>query len=353
MFMPKRTNFFQHVVALLHEQIYPGATVSESEMLIDRGTGASREVDVVIRPDSPYEIVVSIEATSRSAPATVEWVEQMHGKHRELPTDRLILVSDSGFTPEALKKAEHIGVLALSPSMLEGELLESEVGKKVAWLTHFSFLEMIGVESRVRVRAITMTGQIARLSGRPTTKLFVESSSTTLTLSEYLEAVVASEWSTLVNFVDVETFRAGEMFEITGSLPQVINIGDHSARLLVDLADFPNIHMTGVGVVIEMPIKLLFRAERIDVDLAPKRLGEVATYSATEMLTGAGKVTVVMSSSGDNNRITTQIDNSSAPSGFRLAAVGWAVSGMKIDTKSASPLRIEKLSSKTDSNGDQ
>jgi hypothetical protein len=341
--MPKRSNFFQHVIALLCEQLYPGAIVSESELLVDRGTGAKSEVDVVIRPKSSFEIVISVEATSRARPATVEWVDQMHGKHRELPTNRLVLVSDSGFTPEALIKAEHIGILALSPSVLEVDFLEGEVGKKLSWLTHFSQLEFRSVETRVRVRAMMPDGQIARLSGRPTTRLFLESSPTILTLGEYAEHVVGSEWSTLVNFIDMETIRAGDVYQLTGSLPQQISQGGRSARLLVNLADFPRIHSTGVGVVIEMPVLIKFRVERFDVDLTPKRLGNVATYSATEMDTGSGKVTVVMSSSDQHNWTTVETDTSSeAPRDHHLVSIGWRVTGEKAKTKVSSAWQLEK-----------
>jgi hypothetical protein len=47
--MPKRTNTFQQLVVILHEQIAGQATVVESEMLQNRVTGEEREVDVVIR----------------------------------------------------------------------------------------------------------------------------------------------------------------------------------------------------------------------------------------------------------------------------------------------------------------
>jgi len=55
---------------------------------------------------------VSVECTRRnsSRPATVEWVEQMWGKHHSLTTDKLILVSKSGFTRPALAKAKWLGI---------------------------------------------------------------------------------------------------------------------------------------------------------------------------------------------------------------------------------------------------
>jgi len=47
--MPPRTNDFQQFVALLHKQLAPtGATVTESNMVLDRMTGDLREVDVTV-----------------------------------------------------------------------------------------------------------------------------------------------------------------------------------------------------------------------------------------------------------------------------------------------------------------
>ena len=43
----------------------------------------------------------------------------MIGKHDELPTDKLVLVSETGFVKQAEKLAEAKGVILLSPTDLE------------------------------------------------------------------------------------------------------------------------------------------------------------------------------------------------------------------------------------------
>lgn len=87
----------------------------ESCFLSDRRTGEEREVDIVIESAvGTYPIRVGIECVDHGRPATVQWVEQMCGKHRDLPTDKLVLVSRSGFCKSALRKAEAYGVEALS-----------------------------------------------------------------------------------------------------------------------------------------------------------------------------------------------------------------------------------------------
>lgn len=113
--MPKRSNQFQRLIAIVHHALAEDATVEESRELRDRVTGQSREVDIVIESlVGDYSVFVSIECSHRSRPATVEWVEQQHAKHQNLPTNKLILVSRSGFTVEAAAKATLCGIDALT-----------------------------------------------------------------------------------------------------------------------------------------------------------------------------------------------------------------------------------------------
>ena len=91
-------------------------------MLTDRVTGAQREVDVVIRSKvEGREVVVSVEAADRTRKADVEWVEQLIGKHRDLSTDTLALVSQAGFGPAALIKARHYNAVPLTPEDLDAD----------------------------------------------------------------------------------------------------------------------------------------------------------------------------------------------------------------------------------------
>jgi hypothetical protein len=92
------------------------ATVSESAMLTHRLTGELREVDVVIRAVvGGHAVVVSVECIEHSRPADVTWVEQMITKHAHLETHRLVLVSLSGFSTQAVDLAAKLGVEAYTP----------------------------------------------------------------------------------------------------------------------------------------------------------------------------------------------------------------------------------------------
>lgn len=101
--MPKRTNLFQEVVSVIYEHLAEGASKEESAMLTNSVTGKNREVDVVLRSRTAgHELIIGVEAASRHPdPISVEWVEQMVGKHENLPTHVVVLVSETGFTPQA------------------------------------------------------------------------------------------------------------------------------------------------------------------------------------------------------------------------------------------------------------
>jgi len=96
------------------------AVVEESAMLTHAATGAKREADVVIRSTvAGYGVMVSIEATATGRRATGPWVEQMCAKHAGLPTNQLVLISEKGFTPEALRLAATKGAVTLTPADLD------------------------------------------------------------------------------------------------------------------------------------------------------------------------------------------------------------------------------------------
>lgn len=121
--MPKRTTPFQAMVRIVREHYaQPGVTITESKLLRDAVTGIEREVDVVVEGQFDGEpMVISAEVIEHKRPATVTWVEQILRKHRDLPTNRLLLVSKSGFSANALSliETEAGRVEALTPELVE------------------------------------------------------------------------------------------------------------------------------------------------------------------------------------------------------------------------------------------
>jgi hypothetical protein len=121
--VPKRSTPFQAVVRLVRQHLaQPDVTVTESKELRDAVLGIDREVDIVIEGELDGEpVVISIEVIEHGRPATLSWVEQMLRKHRDLPTNRLLLVSKSGFSANALAAvgSEAGRVQALTPEVIE------------------------------------------------------------------------------------------------------------------------------------------------------------------------------------------------------------------------------------------
>ena len=118
--MPARTNRFQRLVKLVKQHVAGDGNVVESRMLIDARTGEKREVDLVVETlVAGHRVHVCFECVGRGRSATVEWIEGMRGKHQDLPTSKLVLVSERGFTKAARKKA-----VALSFELLELETLD-------------------------------------------------------------------------------------------------------------------------------------------------------------------------------------------------------------------------------------
>lgn len=113
--MPKRSNTFQRVVLLVRRHLAQDATVTESKMLVDTVTGEHREVDIYLEGTSHGEnVAISIECRDHTRRCSIDWIESMRAKHDNLPTDILILASSSGFTKQAVKKAEHYGIRLLT-----------------------------------------------------------------------------------------------------------------------------------------------------------------------------------------------------------------------------------------------
>ncbi len=113
----KTTNEFQRLILMIHQQLAPtGAVVTESNVVKDPATGVLREADVTIEYEvAGYQIQVVIECRDRSRAATVEWIDQLAGKYGS-NASKVVAISRSGFTHQALVLAAAKGIVTLSAS---------------------------------------------------------------------------------------------------------------------------------------------------------------------------------------------------------------------------------------------
>jgi hypothetical protein len=111
MWMPKRTNEFQQVVALICAQLASdGEAVTESNEIRDGVTGDPREVDITIQCTlGGMPSIVAIECRDRKRAQDVEWIDGLIGKYSGTPA-KVVAVSSSGFTELARRKAVEVGI---------------------------------------------------------------------------------------------------------------------------------------------------------------------------------------------------------------------------------------------------
>lgn len=113
--MPARTNDFQQLIATAYRQIVAtNGTVTESAMVRDKHTGTLREVDILIEHRAAHhDFRVMIECRDRARKDSVAWIEEIIGKAMSLAVDKIVAVSNSGFTAAAKKKASANGIETL------------------------------------------------------------------------------------------------------------------------------------------------------------------------------------------------------------------------------------------------
>lgn len=139
--MPKRTNTFQDVVAIVQRHMAAGATVEESAMITPVYGSDLREVDVLITSQvAGHSVKVAVEASDTGRRTSVEWVERMIGKHDDLRIDKLVLYSGSGFTKSALDKAVAHDIAAIEAEEMTDKERESAVlgGLRSIWPKTYS-----------------------------------------------------------------------------------------------------------------------------------------------------------------------------------------------------------------------
>lgn len=140
--MPKRSTPFQRLVFMLkHALAAENVKVQESVEFADNITGEKREVDIILEVTVAGDPVkIAIEVVEWQRPAGVPWVEAMVKKHESLPTDKLILISKSGFTKPARAKAAYYHVDILTH--LQAEAADWEAATELLAGGSFELTEM-------------------------------------------------------------------------------------------------------------------------------------------------------------------------------------------------------------------
>lgn len=146
--MPKRSNQFQKIVTYIADQLAPlDATVKESVELPETGmSGVFREIDTLIEVGAGLTRVrVAVESRERSRKGDIQWVDDLIGKYALLPIDRVLAVSNTGFSPAAKLKAEVHNIELLSPQDVTSTDWPSKF-QKLGIVSLVSRLELVHIE---------------------------------------------------------------------------------------------------------------------------------------------------------------------------------------------------------------
>lgn len=158
--MPKRSNIKQAVVYYVKEHVAgPTATVTESKELFDADSQTMREVDIVVEDRvGDDDVVISIEVRDHQRRQGTPFVDEMSAKHARMPTNKLLLVSWSGFSEPAHRKAAARGgsLVLLTPERLDE-----------ASVPPLFMDEMTTTPTEVNVLAARPDGDLVTRSGLP------------------------------------------------------------------------------------------------------------------------------------------------------------------------------------------
>lgn len=120
--MPRKGRNLERLVAFIEKAAHdhPFASVASPHFLIDKVTGERREFDVVITfTHEHHTLVLGIECRDRKTKVGTNDVEAFHAKCNGV-VHNSVIVSSSGFTSPAIRKAEHYGISCLTLSEAEG-----------------------------------------------------------------------------------------------------------------------------------------------------------------------------------------------------------------------------------------
>lgn len=136
---------FEDLVRQVEEVLAPaGATITAPDYIPDVDTGRLREVDISIRAQiGSVPILILVECRDRGRKQDVTWVEDAASKRQSVRADKVVLVSRSGFSPEAVQKARARGVELR-------ELEEATDSEVIAQWLPFQMLQIYGQQFRVR-----------------------------------------------------------------------------------------------------------------------------------------------------------------------------------------------------------
>lgn len=102
---------FEELVTKIQKDLSPNAIVTPNDKIKGHITGRMRQVDVSIRQQvGQFNILIAIDCKDRSVPVDVKGVEEFIGIIQDIGANKGAIVSATGFTSTAIKRAESSGL---------------------------------------------------------------------------------------------------------------------------------------------------------------------------------------------------------------------------------------------------
>ena len=128
--MPKAGTEYQELVALVAKALDPKAAIRTGQWI--EGPDGDREVDVEVRGSvdgAPH--FIHIECKDWKRPVDIQAIDNLESKRHDLSADAAMLFSNSGFTKNALRKAERVGIDAVSAMAIGNKLVRPVIEREL------------------------------------------------------------------------------------------------------------------------------------------------------------------------------------------------------------------------------
>src|SRR5688572_2658658 len=119
--MAKAGDEYQAIVEAVARALHPEANVCAGEWV--EGPDGRRDMDVAVRFGK--DRVVLLECKDWRRPVGIDAIDKLESKSRDLGAESALIYSNSGFTKQALVKAERVGIGALSALKAEDGRIRS------------------------------------------------------------------------------------------------------------------------------------------------------------------------------------------------------------------------------------
>jgi hypothetical protein len=128
--MAKAGDVYREVVGSVMAALDPGSAVKTEQWIT--GPDGERDMDVEVRGTvNGAAHFVLVECKDHARPIGIGYVDAFESKIRDLNPDRAVMFSNSGFTKDALKKANRVGIQMCSAMKAEDSTIKITVYQEV------------------------------------------------------------------------------------------------------------------------------------------------------------------------------------------------------------------------------